>query len=37
MNEIEQERTALKALRGDFEGVVNSSNKAEAALRAAGN
>jgi hypothetical protein len=36
-NEIEQERTALKALRGDFEGVANSSNKPEAAIRAAGN
>jgi hypothetical protein len=34
-NEISKERTALKALRGDFDRVAGSPNKAEAALQAA--
>ncbi len=34
-HEIEQERQALKALRGDFDAVANSSDKPLAALRAA--
>ena len=34
-NEIEKERMALKALRGDFDKVAGSPNKAEAALQAA--
>lgn len=34
-HEIEQERTALKAVRGDFDGVSRSADKPEAALRAA--
>jgi len=34
-NEIGKERTALKALRGDFDRVAGSLNKAEAALQAA--
>jgi hypothetical protein len=34
-HEIEQERTALKAVRGDFDGVSQSANKPEAALQAA--
>jgi hypothetical protein len=33
--EIEQERHALKALRGDFEQVQGSADKASAAMRAA--
>ena len=33
--EIEQERQALKALRGDFDDVANASDKPSAALRAA--
>ena len=33
--EIEQERQALKALRGDFDGIANASDKPSAALRAA--
>jgi hypothetical protein len=33
-DEINQERAALKALRGDFDRVVSASDKAEAALRA---
>jgi hypothetical protein len=35
-HEIEQERNALKAIRGDFEGVSRSPNKPAAALRAVG-
>ena len=34
-HEIEKERNALKALRGDYEEVSQSPNKAAAALRAA--
>ena len=34
-HEIEKERNALKVLRGDYEGVSQSPNKAAAALRAA--
>lgn len=34
-HEIEKERNALKALRGDYEGVSQSPNKAAAAMRAA--
>ena len=34
-NEIAKERTALKALRGDFNQVAGSQDKAEAALQAA--
>jgi hypothetical protein len=34
-HEIEKERNALKALRGDYDGVTQSPNKAAAALRAA--
>jgi hypothetical protein len=34
-NEIAKERTALKVLRGDFDRVAGSPNKAEAALHAA--
>jgi hypothetical protein len=34
-NEIAKERTALKALRGDFDRVAGSQNKAETALQAA--
>jgi hypothetical protein len=33
--EIEQERSALKALRGDFDGVAEAKDRAAAALRAA--
>jgi hypothetical protein len=33
-HEIEQERHALKAIRGDFETVSQSQNKSQAALRA---
>jgi hypothetical protein len=33
--EIEEEKQALKALRGDYEGVAAASDKAEAALTAA--
>lgn len=33
--EIEQERHALKALRGDYEGVRQASDRATAAIRAA--
>jgi hypothetical protein len=32
--EIEEERQALKALRGDFDAVSNSANVPAAALRA---
>ena len=34
-DEIGKERMALKALRGDFEGVLTSNNRISAALRAA--
>ena len=34
-DEIGKERMALKALRGDFEGVLSSNNRISAALRAA--
>jgi hypothetical protein len=34
VHEIEQERQALKALRGDFDSVGTSSDKAEAAIAA---
>ena len=33
--EIEQERQALKALRGDFDGLANAPDQPQAALRAA--
>jgi hypothetical protein len=33
-HEIEQERNALKAIRGDFEGISTSMNKPQAALSA---
>ncbi len=32
--EIDREKYALKALRGDFEGIASSQDKAEAALKA---
>ena len=35
-HEIEQERTALKALRGDFNAVTTQQNKSGAALAAVG-
>jgi hypothetical protein len=34
-HEIEQERAALKAIRGDFDGVNRAANRSEAALSAA--
>jgi hypothetical protein len=34
-HEIEQERAALKAIRGDFDGVNRSANRSEAPLSAA--